>query len=400
MPWSETSPMNQRLLFLADYQHDRFSFAELCARFGISRKTGYKLVARYEAEGTDGMKERSRRPHHCPFASDPSCVAALLDLRHKHPTWGAKKLLGILTRRQPRAPWPAPSTVALILARHGLIRSPRRRRTPLHPGRPLTPMTAPNAIWTADFKGQFKTLDGLYCFPLTIVDGFSRYLLTCRALGSVRHRETRPVFERLFREYGLPDRIRTDNGAPFASMALGRLSQLSVWWIRLGIRPELIEPGQPQQNGRHERMHRTLKAETTRPVAAHRRSQQRRFDTWRVEYNTERPHEALGQRAPSALYRPSTRPFPSKLLALEYPNHFDVRLVSTNGGIRWNSRWVNVSHLLGHEYIGLEPIDDGIWNVYFGPLWLGRFHERLLKVIGLDNTVSRNKKKVLPMSLD
>lgn len=400
MPWSETSPMNQRLLFLADYQRDRFSFAELCARFGISRKTGYKLVARYEAEGTDGVKERSRRPHHCPFASDPSGVAALLDLRHKPPTWGAKKLLGILTRRQPRAPWPAPSTVALILARHGLIRSPRRRRTPLHPGRPLTPMTAPNAIWTADFKGQFKTLDGICCFPLTIVDGFSRYLLTCRALGSVQHRETRPVFERLFREYGLPERLRTDNGAPFASMALGRLSQLSVWWIRLGIRPELIEPGQPQQNGRHERMHRTLKAETTRPAATHRRSQQRRFDTWRVEYNTERPHEALGQRAPSALYTPSSRSFPSKLPALEYPSHFDVRLVSTNGGIRWNSRWVNVSHLLGHEYIGLEPIDDGIWNVYFGPLWLGRLHERLLKVIGLDNTVSRNKKKVLPMSLD
>jgi transposase InsO family protein len=392
--------MNQRLLFLADYQRDRFSFAELCARFGISRKTGYKLVARYEAEGTDGLKERSRRPRHCPFASDPNCVAALLDLRHKHPTWGAKKLLGILTRRQPGAAWPAPSTVALILARHGLIRSPRRRRAPLHPGRPLTPMIAPNAIWTADFKGQFKTLDGIYCFPLTIVDGFSRYLLSCRALGSVRHCETRPVFERLFREYGLPDRIRTDNGTPFASMALGRLSQLSVWWVRLGIRPELIEPGQPQQNGRHERMHRTLKAETTRPAASHRRSQQRRFDIWRTEYNTERPHEALGQRAPAALYTPSTRPFPNKLPALEYPSHFDVRLVSTNGGIRWNSRWVNVSHLLGHEYIGLEPIDDGIWNVYFGPLWLGRFHERLLKVIGLDNTVSRNKKKVLPMSLD
>jgi transposase InsO family protein len=392
--------MDQRLLFLADFRRDRFPFAELCVRFGVSRKTGYKWIARYEAEGLDGLKDRSRRPESCPFASDPTCVAALLDLRRKHPSWGAKKLLGILGRRDPRAPWPATSTGAALLKRHGLITSPRRRRAPLHPGRPLTPMTAPNGIWTADFKGQFKTLDGVYCYPLTIVDGYSRFLLTCKALGSVQHRETRPVFERLFREFGLPERIRTDNGVPFASMALGRLSQLSVWWIRLGIRPELIEPGKPQQNGRHERMHRTLKAETTHPPGPHRRAQQRRFDTWRTEYNTERPHEALGQHPPADRYQSSPRPFPNRLLPLEYPKHFDVRLVSTNGGIRWNHHWVNVSHLLGREHIGLEPIEDGIWNVYFGPIWLGRFHERIMRVIGLDNTVTRNKKEVLPMSLD
>lgn len=400
MPWSETAPMDQRLLFLADYRRERFPFSELCARFGVSRKTGYKWIARYEAHGIDGLKDRSRRPVMSPFASDPTCVTALLDLRRKHPTWGAKKLLGILRRRQPRAPWPATSTSAALLKRHGLITSPRRRRALLHPGRPLTPMTAPNGIWTADFKGQFKTLDGVYCYPLTIVDGYSRFLLTCKALGSVQHREARPVFERLFREFGLPERIRTDNGVPFASMALGRLSQLSVWWIRLGIHPELIEPGQPQQNGRHERMHRTLKAETTHPPGPHRRAQQRRFDSWRTEYNTERPHEALGQHLPADRYRPSPRSFPKTLCPLEYPKHFDVRLVSTNGGIRWNHRWVNVSHLLGHEHIGLEPIDDGIWNVYFGPIWLGRFHERIMRVIGLDNSVTRNKKEVLPMSSD
>jgi len=257
-------------------------------------------------------------------------------------------------------------------------------------------MTAPNLIWTADFKGQFRTRDGIYCYPLTVVDGYSRFLLGCQALDSTAHVGAQPVFRRLFQEFGLPQLIRTDNGVPFATCALARLSQLSVWWIRLGIYPELIEPSHPEQNGRHERMHRTLKAETTRPAAGHRASQQRRFNDFRDEFNNDRPHEALGQDTPASRYRPSPRPFPARLPALEYPSHYETRLVSRNGGIRWSSQWVNVSHVLGGEYVGLEEIDDGIWDVYFGRLKLGRFHERTLRIV--DALGRSERRRLLPMS--
>jgi hypothetical protein len=242
-------------------------------------------------------------------------------------------------------------------------------------------MTAPNEIWTADFKGQFKTRNGLYCYPLTIQDGFSRYLLGCRGLLEPTTVGTRRAFERLFRQYGLPLIIRTDNGTPFASHALGRLSSLSVWWVRLGIFPELIEPASPHQNGRHERMHRTLKKETAIPPAPNLRAQQQRFDRFRHEFNEERPHEALGQRLPSELYSASARPFPRRLPPLVYPAHYEVRLVSNNGGIRWGNKRVPVSHLLAQQYVGLEEVDDGRWVVYFGPVVLGWFEERELRIV-------------------
>lgn len=252
----------------------------------------------------------------------------------------------------------------------------------------MTPMDTPNAVWTADFKGQFRTGDGAYCYPLTVCDGCSRYLLACRGLPSVETLGARGVFERLFRDYGLPLRIRSDNGIPFATSALGRLSALSVWWIKLGITPELIEPSAPQQNGQHERMHRTLKAEATRPPSSTARGQQRRFDRFRLEYNTERPHEALGNATPSERYRPSPRAYPARLAEPEYPGHFQVRYVSRNGGVRWHNQWVNVSHVLAEEYVGLEEIEDGVWSVYFGPVLLGRFDERDLRIYGAHN---RNK---------
>lgn len=259
-------------------------------------------------------------------------------------------------------------------------------------------MTAPNEIWTADFKGHFRTRDGVYCYPLTVVDGYSRYLLGCQGLYSTSHRDSKPVFRRLFQEYGLPQILRTDNGVPFATTALGRLSQLSVWWIRLGIYPELIEPAQPQQNGRHERFHRTLKAETARPPSGHLASQQRRFNTFREEYNEERPHEALGQNVPASRYRASQRSFPKRLPTIEYPGHYEKRLVSRNGGIRWNSNWVNVSHVLGGEYVGLEEIDNGLWDVYFGPLKLGRLDESDLRIE--DSLGKKSRRRLLPMSPD
>jgi transposase len=263
--------MDQKTLFVADHLRALFSMTELCERFGISRKTGYKWLARFQTEGPAGLVDRYRRPKSCPHQTPQSVVDAVLEARRRHPSWGAKKLLTILRGRHPDWPWPARSTVCDILKREGRIAPGRRRRRPGHPGKPQTPMTAPNQIWTADFKGQFRSGDGQYCYPLTVADGFSRYILGCQGLLSPSLKGTQTVFKRLFREFGLPRIIRTDNGAPFATCAIRRLSRLSIWWIRLGIYPELIEPLHPEQNGRHERMHRTLKAETARrrPTAGH-----------------------------------------------------------------------------------------------------------------------------------
>jgi transposase InsO family protein len=281
--------------------------------------------------------------------------------------------------------------VAELLRRNGFIDRRRRRVRRGHPGRPLTPMTAPNVIWTADFKGQFRLQNGHYCFPLTVQDGYSRFLLGCRGLTGTTVAESRPVFQRLFQEYGLPEILRSDNGVPFATQALARLSDLSVWWIRLGIYPELIEPSHPEQNGRHERMHRTLKKATTLPPAASPRRQQHRFDAFRAEYNGVRPHEALQDQTPAAVYERSPRPYPNTPPPMEYPAHFEVRLVSGNGGIRWHNGWVNVSHVLAGQDIGFSEIDDGEWDVYFGRLKIGRFHERLRRIEDAQGRLARKR---------
>jgi len=380
MPWSETSPMDQRTQFIADYLRQSLTVTELCDLYGVSRKTGYKWIERYLRAGPAGLEARSRRPHGSPNATAEEVVQAILEARHRHPSWGAKKLLTILTRRHARWAFPGRSTVCDILRRHGMVPKTRQRRRIGHPGRPTSSILAPNDVWSADYKGQFKTGDGIYCYPLTVADGFSRYLLGCQALLSTAGQDAKPVFTRLFKEFGLPQRIRTDNGVPFATNTLARLSQLSAWWVRLGILPELIEPGKPQQNGRHERMHRTLKAETTRPPAANGCAQQRKFNHFREEFNTERPHEALDLHTPASVYAPSPRAMPDRLPPLEYPDRFETRYVSANGGIRWNSQWVNVSITCVGEYVGLEEIDDGIWNVYFGPLKLGRLLEKHMRI--------------------
>ena len=380
MPWSETSPMDQRTQFIADYLRQSLTVTELCDLYGVSRKTGYKWIERYLRSGPAGLEERSRRPYGSPNATAEEVVQAILEARRRHPSWGAKKLLTILTRRHPRRLFPGRSTVCDILSRHGMVPKKRQRRRIGHPGRPTSSILAPNDVWSADYKGQFKTGDGRYCYPLTVADGFSRYLLGCQALASTAVAEAKPVFTRLFKEFGLPQRIRTDNGVPFATNTLARLSQLSAWWVRLGILPELIEPGKPQQNGRHERMHRTLKAETTRPPAANCGAQQRRFNHFREEFNTQRPHEALDLQTPASVYEPSPRAMPDRLPPLEYPDRFETRYVSANGGIRWNAQWVNVSITCVGEYVGLEEIDDGIWNVYFGPLKLGRLLEKHMRI--------------------
>lgn len=382
MPWHETDPVNERVKFIAAHQSRLYSMSELCERFGISRQAGYKLVARYAAEGVHGLKDRSRAPRHCPHRMSAEVEAALLEARRAHPSWGPRKLLPWLARQRPGLELPAASTAGDLLARHGLVQPRRRWSRPSHPGtRPLE-AAAPNEVWTADFKGEFRTRDGRYCYPLTVADAKTRFLLGCDALLCTQTAGARASFERLFREYGLPVAIRSDNGPPFCSPALCGLSRLSVWWIKLGIAHQRIEPGKPQQNGRHERMHRTLKAETARPPERDQGAQQKRFDGFRDEYNQERPHEALGQKPPGSLYTASTRAMPAVLPGPEYPGHYEKRRVRHTGGFRWRGREIFLSEVLASEQIGLEEVEDGIWSVHFFGCLLARLDERACKLQG------------------
>ena len=389
MPWRETCAMDERLRFVQDVHRPGWSLSDVCQRYAVSRKTGYKWLARYAAAGPAGLVDGSHRPQTCPHATPAAVVDLIVQLRQRY-TWGARKVRRLLLDRVPVDQVPTTTTVHRILERYDLVVPRRRSRRRYHAGAPQTPMDAPNAVWSADFKGQFRTGDGRYCYPLTVQDGHSRFLLGCHGMLGPTTAGSWPVFEQVFRRYGLPERIRSDNGQPFASTALGRLSTLSVWWVRLGIRPELIEPAHPEQNGRHERMHRTLKAATARPPEADLQAQQRRFDHFRERYNTERPHEALHDATPGSCYTPSPRPYPATVPPLAYPGHFERRRVSRNGGIRWQHRWVNVSHLLAAHDVGFEAIDDGLWNVYFGPVWLGRFHEAVGRIVDhLDHPARR-----------
>lgn len=380
MPWMETSTMDAKVAFILDWKSGKYPVSDLCAQYGISRKTGYKWIDRFMNEGPDGLFERSHAPRASPHRTQAEVEQTIVELRQRHPSWGAKKLIWNLERRHPELELPGRSTVCEILKRNDLVQAKRRPRAVGHPGRPSVAVDKPNDSWSVDFKGQFKTGDGLYLYPLTVTDNHSRYLLACQGLSGTLLQPTQAVLGRLFKERGLPNRLRSDNGSPFAAYSLGRLSRLSVWLLKLGVMPELIEPGKPQQNGRHERMHRTLKAETTRPPAANARAQQKRFNQFRQEFNEERPHEALDGLVPADVYENSSRQMPGKLLEPEYPDRYEVRYVSANGGIRWKSRWVNVSSVLVGEHIGLEEIDDGLWDVYFANYRLGRLHERFMRI--------------------
>jgi putative transposase len=370
--------MSQREEFIRLVHQRRHPITELCIAFGISEKTGHKWLSRFHREGVTGLADRSHVPHLAPHQVSPRLRRSVTALREQHPTWGARKLRAVLARSSPEITWPAPSTIGELLRREGLIRPTRRKRHSKAPGAPLdsglTIARAPNDVWTTDFKGEFRLGPGPYCYPLTVLDAQSRYLLGCRALLSTATVPVKVVFTRLFERFGLPEVIRSDNGVPFASSnSLARLSTLSVWWIRLGIRPERIAPGHPQQNGQHERMHKTLKAEATRPPSASLRDQQTRFDRFRREYNSVRPHEALGQREPSSFYTPSARSFPDRLSALEYPGHLEVRRVS-KGMIAWRGRYVWLTRALSGEDVSLEETDDDTWTISFGPLVLGTYH--------------------------
>lgn len=370
MPWRTTCPMDERTRFIAARLAGDESMSGLCRQFGVSRKTGYKLWARYQAGGPAALLERSHAAHRQPRAVAAAVQEAIVSARAAHPTWGPRKLKAWLAHRHPGHPWPAASTIGALLRRAGWIAAPGRRARAT-PSPWFSAATGPNDVWTVDFKGWFHTGDGRRCDPLTILDAYSRYLLDCRVVRDLSEPAARPVFEALFRAYGLPRVIRTDNGAPFASVAAGGLSRLAVWWVRAGIRPERIAPGHPEQNARHERLHRTLKQEATRPPQATAVAQQGAFDRFRQEYNHERPHEALGQRPPAASYQPSPRVYRAPLPELEYPAAYRVRPTHPNGEINWLGRRVFINQAVAGERLGLHEIADGCWAVYLGPLELG-----------------------------
>jgi putative transposase len=381
MPWREVCYMEERLRFIAARVSGDESMTELCERFGVSRKTGYKLWRRYLARGPAGLEDDSRAPHRVPWAITEAQAQAIVGLRRAHPSWGPKKLRATLMRRAPEQSWPALSTIGELLRRRGLSMARRRRRRATPSELPLSVASSANDVWAIDFKGWFRTGDGARCDPLTVTDQFSRYLLCARVVSAPTAAGCRPELERLFRAYGLPRVIRSDNGPPFASLGAGGLSRLAVWWIKLGIIPERIEPGQPQQNGRHERMHATLKAETARPPAASLAAQQLRFDRFRAEFNHERPHEALGQNPPAQFYTASSRRYPRRLEDPVYPAAYQLRRVRSNGEIKWHGALVFIGQALTGEIIGLREIDDARAAVYFGPLPLGIIDEVSGKLI-------------------
>lgn len=377
MPWKEVSPMDERVKFIAAVFDGTVSMTSLCETFGISRKTGYKWLERYRKEGPNGLLDKSRTPHSNPNRVSFEEERMILALRKRHPTWGPKKLLVILENSNPEILWPSASTIGSILQKRGMVKPRKRKRGMILPSEPFRGYDHPNAVWCADFKGDFKLKDGIRCYPLTISDGFSRFLLCCKGLSGTRTYETKREFEKCFREYGLPNAIRTDNGIPFA--AGSGLSLLSTWWIKLGIFPERIRPGKPQENGRHERMHRTLKAEAVYPIRSSMRQQQKSFDRFRTEYNGERPHEALGQKTPSQVYSRSQREFPNRISEISYPDHFEIRKVD-EGSFYWKNQRYFITKSLAGERIGFEPIEDGIWKIFFSFVTIGYFNEHTKKV--------------------
>lgn len=381
--------MDEKVKFVATVLAGEVSVAEVCRQFGISRKTGYLWLGRYRTEGVTALEPRSHarrtQAHQTPAAS----VEVLVQLKGQYPTWGPKKLVQRLHdlqaagRLSPAVVIPAPSTAGAVLAAHGLVQPRQRHPRPAPPTQPLVAATQPNALWCADFKGSCALGDGSWCTPLTITDQASRYVVRCQALTQTSGRVVQPLFELSFREFGLPEAIRTDNGPPFASTGFGGLTPLAVWWLRLGIRLERITPGRPQQNGRHERVHRTLAADTLRPPAATLQTQQQRFAAWQVVFNHERPHAALGMRPPASCYTTSPRAYPTRLLPLDYPAGWEVRRVRPSGTIKWQGAEVYVSQALIGQPVGLRGVGDGQWELVFASLPLAVLCDRTRRLYPL-----------------
>lgn len=395
MPWKESSVMEERLRFVARLlEGERMS--DVCRAFGISRKTGYKLLNRYREEGPVALCDRSRRPVRYANQLPEQVERLIVDLKRDKPHWGARKIRELLVRRLAGdVRIPATSTIHAVLDRHGLVRRKTRRRRNRAQGTPLSAGTKPNDLWCTDFKGEFRMGNRQYCYPLTVTDHASRHVMLCEALESTREMPVIAAFERLFGERGLPGAIRSDNGPPFASPnGLFNLSKLSVWWLRLGIAIERIRPGHPQQNGRHERMHLTLKQETARPPAMNILAQQERFDAFTYEFNTERPHEALDMKRPADIYAPSTRPY-GGLPEVAYPFHDRDILVTACGRICMHRKKINISTVLAGQRLGIKEVDYGIWLVSFMTYDLGYIDLEQKTLQPIDNPFGP---RLLPMS--
>jgi putative transposase len=370
MPWKESCAMDERVGFINEHLSGDWTVTELCERYEISRKTGYKWIERYRAFGVAGLAEQPRAPHVHGRATPAHLVEAILGLRRERPSWGPRKILFKLSTAEPDMGWPSISTAGELLKRAGLVSDRRvRRRGPPRLGELTVPQRA-NHVWGVDHKGWVRLGDGSRAEPLTMTDGFSRYAISVTATGGTGHEEAKPLFERAFREHGLPEVIRSDNGTPFASIGAGGLTALSAWWIKLGIKHERIDPGHPQQNGRHERFHLTL-LEAMRPPARDRAAQNRRFAAFLRDYNEERPHEALGQRTPASVYQPSPRPLPRRLPEPAYPTEAAVRRVRSNGTIKWQGDLVFISEALIGEAVAVEETEAGTWQVRFFDVPLG-----------------------------
>lgn len=384
MPWKASSVMEERLRFVARLL-DGEAMTDVCRDFGISRKTGYKIFGRYKEHGLEALTDRSRRPVRYANQLPQQLESVIVRLKAEKPHWGARKIRELLVRRlDGDVRVPARSTIHAVLDRHGLVKRARERKNRAQ-GTPLSAAVAPNDLWCADFKGEFKLGNGRYCYPLTVTDQASRFLLMCEALESTREELAVTAFERLFAERGLPLSIRSDNGVPFASPnALFNLSKLSVWWLRLGIAIERIKPGHPQQNGRHERMHLTLKQEATRPPGSNILQQQGRFDAFVHEFNTERPHEALDMKCPAQLYAASPRHYDG-LPELSYPFHDRDVLVTACGRLCLHRKRINISTVLAGHKLGIKEVDEGIWLVSFMHYDLGYFDLEQKTLQPLDN---------------
>lgn len=386
MAWKETCAMDQKMQMIKLWKSDRYTITDLSILHDVSRKTIYKWTKRYKTEGSIGLENRSKAPLHHRNATAEGMVKIIIAVKQQHPRWGPKKIIASLRERYRELHYPAISTVSEILKRKGLVTPRVRRHRTMAYTAPFTECDKPNDVWSADFKGQFRMGNGKLCYPLTITDNYSRYLLYCKGLDHPSLKETKPCFERVFKEYGLPIAIRTDNGAPFASIGLGSLSKLSVWFMKLGIRPERIAPGHPEQNGRHERMHRTLKAATANPPRRNRTVQQKAFNKFIYEYNCERPHEALGQKPPVVVYQKSSCRYLSRLPKTVYGPAALIRKVNRNGEIKWKGKAIFISKSLIGEHLALKQKDEHLWQLWF-------MHYPL----GIVNVTTR---KVLPMSPD
>ena len=400
MPWKASSVLEQRAQFILEWKKGHHSVAALCAVFGISRETGYKFIRRYREAGNDvlALQDRSRRPLSTPTATDAATVALIVRTRKRWPHWGPRKLRTWLAKRRPEAALPSASTIGDILKRNGLVRERRiRRRTPPYT-QPFSNCVAPNQVWCVDFKGHFWT-GNVICYPLTITDAFSRYLLRCEALEETTTDAAFEIFESAFREFGLPEVIRSDNGTPFASKGAGGLSELSVWWVRLGIRPERIDPGKPQQNGRHERMHLTLKAETASPPENSLFLQQRRFDRFVRTFNEERPHEALDYATPSSVYVRSHRPYRGNPGIPRRNPSVAQALLDRNGVAQFGEYRIPIGRVLADQLVDFLPVADRVWLVKFGPVELGLFDEtRKVRTLIRPKTPWRTGKRVIKLS--